>query len=126
VHDIVQKDQIIVISQWLEEGFVPFIGGHKYSGILGKVAHTFLVQYVGVYARTLVLEVTSANVQRIKQTVGIALGISCPGSLSDEVNGPRSCALHLILIPEMVSDEALGPQVLQGALKIKKCIKVNK
>mmetsp|Transcript_29988 Transcript_29988/g.87560 ORF Transcript_29988/g.87560 Transcript_29988/m.87560 type:complete len:335 (-) Transcript_29988:981-1985(-) len=115
-----------MISQWLEEGFVSFIGGHKYCGIFGKLVHTLLVQYVGVHAGALVLEVTSTNVQRVKQTIRIALGISRPRSLSDEVNGPRSCALHLILISEMVSDEALGPQVLQRTLKIKECIKVNK
>ena len=117
--EVVQKDQIVVIRERFEERPSLMVRGDEHCRIVRYFVPAVGVDLISLQASVFVLKISAADVEGVELSVGVANGIvvSCHPSYSrDDSSGS---ALDFVRISQMITNEALAPQVLPPILSIK-------
>lgn len=63
---IVQKSKFVVLSKWIKEFFIPFVGGNKKFPTIGQHVFDVFINLFRTYSSSLKLKVASSNMKWVK------------------------------------------------------------
>mmetsp|Transcript_13559 Transcript_13559/g.31510 ORF Transcript_13559/g.31510 Transcript_13559/m.31510 type:complete len:224 (+) Transcript_13559:1127-1798(+) len=119
--EIIQKDNVVMLFEWIKEGLVAFVRGNKDGLVRRQLILAVFVDLLGIDAGGLELKVSPSNVKCIKRPAPSSLSRTLPHGRHQ----PSRCTLNLVRISHVITHESFHPQILSPILKEQKRVKVH-
>mmetsp|Transcript_29593 Transcript_29593/g.61743 ORF Transcript_29593/g.61743 Transcript_29593/m.61743 type:complete len:602 (+) Transcript_29593:213-2018(+) len=121
--EIMEKYQVVVVRQRLKPRLPLVIRRHEHRRPIRYLVPTVLVNLIGLEPGVLVLKVTASNVEGVEfARGGVAARARAASHRGDDAGRG---ALDLVAVAEVITDEALGPEVVLPVLEKQKRVKMR-